>query len=102
MDHDVLSKLFFGLLIVMADALRIVARAWVHHLDLGTLGRLHAEHRSLGPHHIGDMTWWMRFQSGQVKDGTPPYLVLPTEFQLVPNLRMGIRAGNTRDSSWTR
>ena len=39
MDHDALSKHFFGLPDVMADALRIIARTWVRHLNLDSLER---------------------------------------------------------------
>lgn len=53
MDHDALSKLLFGLSIVMADALRIIVGAWVRHLELGNLERLPAEHGGLGPHRVG-------------------------------------------------
>ena len=91
MDHDTFSNLFFGLSIAIADALRIIARAWEHHFDLGTLGRLLGEHCGLGPSRVGDVTWRLRFQSDQLKDGIPSHIVLPTEFQLVPDLRMGIR-----------
>lgn len=40
MDHDALSELFFALPDVMANALHIVAHAWLRHLDLAVLERL--------------------------------------------------------------
>lgn len=40
---------------------------------------------------VGDMTWRVRLRSGRLDDGTLLYLVLPTEFQSVPDMRMGLR-----------
>ena len=91
MDHDALSKIIFALPQVMADLLRVVVRAWVCHLDLATLERLPAEHGSPGLRRVGDMTWRVGFRWGRLKDGTRPYIVLPTEFQSTPDRRMAER-----------
>ena len=48
----------------------------MNHLSLGTLERLPADHRGLGPHRVGDMTLRVRFRSGRLKDGMPPRLML--------------------------
>ena len=58
MDHDALSKSLFALPPVEADLLRIVARGWVHLLDLGTLERVSAEHPSADlTQRVGDLAW---------------------------------------------
>ena len=63
----------------------------MRYLDLDILERLPAEHGGVRHRRIGDMTWRVRFRSGRLDDGTLPYLVLPTEFQSVRDIRMGIR-----------
>jgi len=93
MDQDALSKRLFALPQVMADALRIVAGDWADELNLDALERLPAEHAGTGPRRVGDMAWRVPFRSGRLKDGTRPYLVLPTEFQSRPDPRMDIRQG---------
>ena len=82
MDHDALSKSLFALPRVEADLLRIVARSWVHLLDLDSLERLGAEHPSADfTQRIGDLVWRARFRDGELADGTQPWLMQPTELQ---------------------
>ena len=82
MDHDALSKSLFALPRVEADLLRIVASGWVRLLDLGSLERLGAEHPSADlTQRIGDLVWRVRFRDGELADGTPPWLLQPTELQ---------------------
>ena len=92
MDHDALSKFLFALPNVEADALRIVARRWVHLLDLSTLERLSAEHPAADlTQRIGDLTWRVRFRVGQLADGSRPWLLLPTELQSTHDSSMSER-----------
>ena len=89
MDHDALSKSLFALPQVEADVLRIVAAAWVHLLDLGTLERLSAEHPSADlTQRIGDLVWRVGFREGRLADGTRPWLLLPTELQSTRDAEM--------------
>ena len=61
MDHDALNKLIFALPQVGADLLRIVARDWVHLLDLESLERISAEHPSTSlTQRVGDLAWRVR------------------------------------------
>ena len=67
---------------VEADLLRIVARGWVHFLDLGKLERLSAEHPSADrTQRIGDLAWRVPFREGELLNGTRPWLLSPTECQ---------------------
>ena len=80
MKHDALSKSLFALPSVEADVLRIVARGWVHLLDLGTLERLSAEHPSADlTQRAGDLVWRVRFREGELEDGSRPWLLLPRD-----------------------
>ena len=90
--HDALSKSLFALPSVEADVLRIVARRWVHLLDLGTLERLSAEHPSADlTQRTGDLTWRVRFREGELADGTRPWLLSPTELQSTYDSNMSER-----------
>ena len=92
MDHDALSKSLFALPPVEADLLRIVARGWVHLLDLGTLERVSAEHPSADlTQRVGDLAWRVRFREGRLLDRTRPWLLQPTELQSTRNPDMGER-----------
>ena len=92
MEHDALNKLVFTLPPVGADALRIVARDWVHLLDLKTLERVSAEHPAENlTQRIGDLTWRVRFREGAFADGEAPWLLVPMEFQSSIDSEMGVR-----------
>ena len=92
MKHDALSKSLFALPRVEADVLRLVARPWVHLLDMGTLERLSAEHPSADlTLRAGDLTWRVRFRGGQLADGSQPWLLLPTELQSTHDSNMSER-----------
>ena len=82
MKHDALSKSLFALPRVESDVLRLVARRWIHLLDLGTLERLSAEHPSADlTQRIGDLVWRVRFRVGRLADGSRPWVLLPRELQ---------------------
>ena len=82
MEHDALSKSLFALPPVAADLLRIVARGWVHLLDLGSLERLSAEHPSADlSQRVGDLAWRAPYRAGELADRTRPWLLVPTELQ---------------------
>ena len=92
MKHDALSKSLFALPSVEADVLRIVAKGWVHLLDLGTLERLSAEHPSADlTQRAGDLVWRVRFREGELEDGSRPWLLLPRELQSTRDRGMGER-----------
>ena len=92
MEHDALSKTLFALPQVETDVLRIVARGWVHLLDLDTLERVSAEHAATDlTQRAGDLAWRVRFRAGRLADGTKPWLLQPTELQSTPDARMGER-----------
>ena len=92
MKHDALSKSLFALPSVEADVLRIVAKGWVHLLDLGTLERLSAEHPSADlTHRAGDLVWRVRFREGRLADSSRPWLLLPRELQSTRDRGMGER-----------
>ena len=92
MDHDALSKSLFALPPVEADLLRIVARGWVHLLDLDSLERISAEHPAADQtQRVGDLAWRVRFREGRLADGTRPWLLQPTELQSSLDPRMAER-----------
>ncbi|MCZ0942844.1 MAG: Rpn family recombination-promoting nuclease/putative transposase [Gammaproteobacteria bacterium] len=82
MEHDALSKLFFVLPPVQADVLRIVAKGWVHLLELESLERVSAEHAAPDlTQRAGDQAWRVRFRHGPAAKGAPSWLLVPMEFQ---------------------
>ena len=92
MKHDALSKSLFALPQVEADVLRLVARPWVHLLDMGTLERLSAEHPAADlTLRAGDLTWRVRFREGLLADNSRPWLLLPTELQSTHDPNMSER-----------
>ena len=92
MEHDALSKSLFALPLVEADLLRIVAREWVHLLDLDALERLSAEHPAADrTQRVGDLAWRAPFRAGELLDGSRPWLLQPTELQSTRDAAMGER-----------
>ena len=92
MNHDALSKSLFALPPVEADLLRIVARGWVHLLDLSALERLSAEHPAADrTQRVGDLAWRAPFRNGRLLDGNRPWLLQPTELQSTRDAAMGER-----------
>ena len=92
MEHDALSKSLFALPRVEADLLRIIARGWVHLLDLDSLERISAEHPAADQtQRVGDLAWRVRFREGRLADGTRPWMLQPTELQSSLDPRMAER-----------
>lgn len=92
MPHDALSKTLFALPLVVADLLRLIARVWVHLLDLGSLRRMSAEHPSADlSQRVGDLAWRACFRVGELADGSRPWLLQPIECQSAHDSGMGGR-----------
>ena len=92
MDHDAAHKYIYMLASVLADLLRLVIPGWADQLDLAAPENVSAEHVDEDHRRrVGDMVWKVRFRSGELADGSRPYILVPVEFQSTADRHMARR-----------